>query len=126
MADKKKKGFFGEFKEFISRGNVVDMAVGVVVGSAFTKIVNSLVNDIINPAVGYIIGEKNFADLAIILVEANEEAGIAEVAIKYGQFIQNIVDFLIIAFVIFCLIKGMNKIRDIGKKEEAAAEEEAK
>ena len=64
----KKKGFFGEFREFIARGNVVDMAVGIIVGSAFTKIVNSLVNDIINPFVGWLIGNKNFADLSVVLV----------------------------------------------------------
>ena len=124
MANEKKKGFFGEFREFIARGNVVDMAVGIIVGSAFTKIVNSLVNDIINPFVGWIIGNKNFADLAIELVpdDATTEA-VETVAIKYGMFIQNIVDFLLIAFVVFCLVKGMNTVR---AKAEALTKKEEK
>jgi len=120
----KKKGFFGEFREFIARGNVMDMAVGIIVGSAFTKIVNSLVNDVINPVVGWLIGNKNFSDLAIELVpdDPATEAVVETVAVKYGQFIQNIVDFLIIAFVVFCLVKVMNKVRSqaekLNKKED--------
>ena len=124
MANEKKKGFFGEFREFIARGNVVDMAVGIIVGSAFTKIVNSLVNDVINPFVGWLIGNKNFADLAYELVPDNPDTeAIETVAIKYGQFIQNIVDFLLVAFVVFCLVKGMNSIR---AKAEALAKKEEK
>ena len=83
--------FFDEFKKFISRGNVVDMAVGVVVGTAFTKIVNSLVNDVIMPMLGVITGGVNFADLKYVITPGTEE--VAEVAVKYGQFIQNIIDF---------------------------------
>ena len=110
----KKKGFIGEFKEFISRGNVVDMAVGVVVGGAFTAIVNSLVNDVIMPIVGAIVGGINFANLKIVIRPA--EGDLAEAAICYGNFIQAIVNFLIVAFVLFCVVKGMNKLK---KKEEA-------
>ena len=112
-----KKGFVQEFKTFISRGNVVDMAVGVIIGSAFTKIVNSLVNDVLMPALGVLTGGVNFADLKFVITPATEE--VAEVAIKYGAFVQNIIDFLLIAIVIFVMIKMINKIRDMGKEETA-------
>jgi large conductance mechanosensitive channel len=110
--DKGKKGFFAEFREFIARGNVIDMAVGVVVGSAFTQIVNSLVNDIITPAIGYLIGGMDFTKYQIALSE--------DAIIAYGTFIQNIINFLIIAFVIFLLVRGLNKLHR--KKEEPAPE----
>ena len=121
------KKFFEEFRTFIAKGNVMDLAVGMIIGTTFTKIVNSIVNDIINPFVGWIIGNKNFADLSLVLVpdDAATEA-VETVAIKYGLFIQNIVDFLLIAFVVFCLVKGMNTIRakaeDLKKKEEKTEE----
>ncbi len=108
------KGFIKEFKEFISRGNVIDLAVAVVIGGAFTKIVNSLVNDIIMPIIGVIIGGINFEHLMITV-------GTAE--IKYGMFIQAIVNFLLIAFVIFSIIKAINTFN---KKKEDAPEEPAK
>ncbi len=123
---------FKEFKEFISKGNVMDMAVGLVTGSAFTAIVTSLVNDVIMPAIGVLVGGMNFADLKIVLKEAVAETettpAVAEVAIKYGNFLQAIVNFLIVAFVIFLVVKGMNKMRAAAEKlkkeeEEAAAEE---
>lgn len=112
-----KKGFVQEFKTFISRGNVVDMAVGVIIGSAFTKIVNSLVNDVFMPALGVLTGGVNFADLKFVITPATEE--VAEVAIKYGAFVQNIIDFLLIAIVVFVMVKMINKIRDMGKEETA-------
>ena len=112
-----KKGFVQEFKTFISRGNVVDMAVGVIIGSAFTKIVNSLVNDVLMPALGVLTGGVNFADLKFVITPATEE--VAEVAIKYGAFVQNIIDFLLIAIVVFIMVKMINKIRDMGKEETA-------
>ena len=96
------KKFLNEFKEFISRGNVIDMAVGVVVGSAFSKIVTSLVNDIIMPLVGIVIGGLDFTSLSIKIKDSK---------ILYGSFIQNIVDFLIIAACIFTVIKIMNKFK---------------
>ena len=112
-----KKGFVQEFKTFISRGNVVDMAVGVIIGSAFTKIVNSLVNDVLMPALGVLTGGVNFADLKFVITPATEE--VAEVAIKYGVFVQNIIDFLLIAIVVFVMVKMINKIREMGKEETA-------
>lgn len=108
------KGFIKEFKEFISRGNVIDLAVAVVIGGAFTKIVNSLVNDIIMPIIGVIIGGINFEHLMVTV-------GTAE--IKYGMFIQAVVNFLLIAFVIFSIIKAINTFN---KKKEDAPEEPVK
>ncbi|KFN42033.1 large-conductance mechanosensitive channel protein MscL [Arenimonas metalli] len=113
-------GMVSEFKEFAMRGNVVDLAVGVVIGAAFGKIVASLVNDIIMPAIGYVVGGVNFSDLAFELKPASVDAAGAEVAavmIKYGAFIQTIVDFLIIAFAIFVAVKVINSLK---RKEEAA------
>ena len=114
-----KKGFVREFKEFISRGNVVDMAVGVIIGSAFTKIVNSLVNDVLMPALSVITGGVNFADLKYVITPATEE--VAEVAIKYGVFVQNIIDFLLIAIVVFTMVKFINKLHNVGKKDDENA-----
>lgn len=103
------KKLLNEFKEFISRGNVIDMAVGVVIGSAFSKIVTSLVNDIIMPLVGIIIGGLDFTSLSIKIKDSE---------ILYGSFIQNIVDFLIIAACIFTVIKIMNKFKKKQPVEE--------
>ena len=102
------KKFMQEFKEFISRGNVVDMAVGVVVGSAFTAIVNSLVKDVIMPFIGWLIGGVDFADFKIVLAPA--QGDVAEVAILYGNFINQIINFLILAFVVFSVVKAINII----------------
>lgn len=110
-----------EFKEFISRGNVVDMAVGVIMGSAFGKIVTSLVNDIIMPLVGVLIGGIDFTSLSFKIQKAE---------VKYGSFIQNIVDFLIVAICIFIFVKIINKINTIDvlhkKKKEEIKKEEVK
>ncbi len=103
-----------EFKEFAMKGNVIDLAVGVIVGAAFGKIVSSFVGDVIMPPLGILIGGINFSDLAIKL--GTDPKG-APVLLKYGAFIQTIVDFLIIAFVIFVAVKGINKL----KKPPAAA-----
>ena len=117
-------GFIKEFKEFAVKGNVMDMAVGVIIGGAFGKIVTSLVNDVIMPIIGKLTGGISFTDLFVTLSDgefktlaAAQEAGAAVLA--YGQFIQNIIDFIIIAFCIFLMIKGMNKLK---KKEEPAPE----
>lgn len=118
---KKTKGFFGEFKEFISRGNVIDMAVGIIVGTAFTAIVNSLVADVIMPTIGWILGGINFTELKYVITPAVGD--VAETAIRYGVFIQKIVDFLIIAFVVFLMVKLINSFRR--KKEEPAPAPEA-
>ena len=124
-----KTSFWSEFKTFIARGNVMDMAVGVVVGGAFTAIVNSLVGDIINPLIGKLFGGVDLSNAKIILTAADEAAGIEEVALRYGALIQAIINFLIVALCIFTVIRGINKLKDAAKKkeeeEEAAAEEEA-
>jgi len=112
------KGFLREFKEFISRGNVLDMAVGIIVGAAFTSIVNSLVNDIVMPLVGYIIHGINFSDIKLVL--APPQGDTPEVAILYGSFFQQIVVFLITAMSVFLLMKILGSIRH--KKEAAEAE----
>ncbi|QAT42151.1 large-conductance mechanosensitive channel protein MscL [Aminipila luticellarii] len=113
-----KKGFITEFKEFISRGSVIDLAVGVIIGSAFTAIVTSLVNDIVMPIIGCILNGINFTDLKYVITPAAKDT--AEAAIYYGNFIQSVVNFLLIALVIFMVIKGINTFH---KKEEAQAEE---
>ena len=117
-------GFIKEFKEFAVKGNVMDMAVGVIIGGAFGKIVTSLVNDVLMPIIGKMTGGISFTDLFVNLSDGNyqtlaaaQEAGAAVLA--YGQFIQNIIDFIIIAFCIFLMIRGMNKLK---KKEEPAPE----
>ena len=104
-----------EFRDFAVRGNVVDMAVGIVIGGAFGKIVSSFVADVLMPPIGMLVGNVDFSDLAITLSEATTE--VAAVTLGYGAFIQTVVDFTIIAFAIFLVIKGMNSLN---KKEEAA------
>jgi len=111
--------FFKEFKEFAMRGNVIDMAVGVVIGGAFGKIVTSLVSDLIMPLISVITGRMDIASLAATLVPATEEA--EAVMLNYGAFIQNVVDFIIIALSIFCVIRFMGKLKR--KKEEEVKEE---
>jgi large conductance mechanosensitive channel len=108
-------GMMKEFKEFAMRGNVVDMAVGIIIGAAFGKIVSSFVADVIMPPIGMLIGNVNFSKLAITLKEASGDT--AAVTLNYGMFIQSIVDFVIIAFAIFLAIRAMNSMK---KKEEAA------
>lgn len=103
------KGFMNEFKTFIQRGNVIDLAVGVVIGGAFGKIVTSLVNDIIMPSIGIIIGGINLTSLTLNVKDAT---------INYGAFLQNIIDFLIVAFCIFIMIKLVNKLMRAKDKEE--------
>ena len=115
-----------EFKEFAMRGNVLDMAVGIVIGGAFGKIVSSFVEDILMPPIGVLLGGVNFTDLKIVFKQAvmdGENVVTPEVALRYGNFIQVIFDFLIIAFAIFMLIKAVNKFNK--KKEEAPAAPEA-
>jgi len=98
-----------EFKEFAVKGDAVDMAVGIVVGAAFGKIVNSLVNDVIMPPVGMLIGGVDFKNLVITLKEATFTQ--PAVTLRYGQFFNNIIDFLIVAFSIFMAVKGINKLK---------------
>ena len=120
---KEKKGFMQEFKEFISRGNVIDMAVGIIIGSAFTAIVTSLVQDLIMPIIGIALGKVNFNELKVVLTPASGD--IAESAIYYGAFIQKLVDFILVALVVFILVKQINKIKAKKEKEEAEKAEEA-
>jgi large conductance mechanosensitive channel len=115
-------GMMSEFKEFAVKGNVMDLAVGVVIGAAFNKIVSSLVDDLIMPLVGLLLGGKDFKGLFVALdggtyatVEAAKEAGVGTV--NYGNVIQNVVDFLIVAFTLFMVVKAMNRLR----REKSAA-----
>lgn len=112
-AKKDAKKEMSEFKKFISKGNVVDMAVGVIIGGAFGKIVTSLVNDIITPAIGIVIGGLDFSNLSIQLGDAK---------IMYGNFIQTVIDFLIIAICIFTVIRIFERLKNKNKKEELAPE----
>ena len=106
------KKFIEEFKKFINRGNILDLAVAVVVGSAFTKIINSFVNDILTPLISLVLGEEGFDNFKYVITAADEAEGITENAVYYGRFIQNSLDFLIVALVIFILIKIINKARE--------------
>ena len=121
-----KTSFWSDFKTFIARGNVMDMAVGVVVGGAFTAIVNSLVGDIINPLIGKLFGGVDLSAAKVVLTAADEEAGIAEVAIRYGAMIQAILNFLIVALCVFAVVRFINRLKDKMKKEEEEAAEEEK
>lgn len=119
-------GLIKEFKEFAMRGNVLDMAVGIVIGGAFGKIVSSFVEDILMPPIGVLMGGVNFSDLKVVFKQAvmdGENVVTPEVALRYGNFIQVIFDFLIVAFAIFMLLKAVNKFNK--KKEEAPAAPEA-
>lgn len=109
-------GMLKEFKEFAMRGNVVDMAVGIIIGGAFGKIISSLVNDVLMPPIGLLLGNVDFSNLAITLKA--KTAGAEAVTIKYGVFVNTVLDFIIIAFAIFMVIKQMNRLK---KKETAPA-----
>jgi len=111
-------GLISEFKEFAMKGNVMDMAVGVIIGGAFGKIVSSLVDDVLMPAIGMLTGNVDFTNLVLKIGEGEEAA-----VLKYGQFLQNVVDFLIVALCVFLMLKGINKLNR--KKEEPAPEPEA-
>ena len=114
-------GMISEFKQFAIKGNMVDMAVGIIIGAAFGKIVSSLVNDVIMPPLGLAIGGVDFSELAVVLKEATEEA--AAVTVNYGVFIQTIIDFLIIALAIFVAVKVINSMK---RKEEEKPSESPK
>ena len=115
------KKFFGEFKEFAMRGNVLDMAIGVVIGGAFGKITTSLVSDIIMPLISMLTGGVDFTQWKWVLKAADEAAETAEVAVNFGNLIAVILDFIIIAFVMFLLVKGMNASKKKKEAEAAAA-----
>lgn len=110
-------GVLGEFRTFIARGNIVDLAVGVIIGAAFGKIVTSLVEQVIMPPIGLLIGGIDFSHLRIVLAPADEAAKKAEVAIAYGAFLNTLIQFLIVAFAVFLLVKLVNMLR----RQEAVA-----
>ena len=121
------KKFIAEFKEFAMKGNVVDMAIGVVIGAAFGKITTSLVNDVIMPLISCITGGVDFSAWKWVLKAAEvaeDGTEIPEIAVNYGSFIAVVLDFLIIAFALFMVVKAINKLRSIGKKDEPAEEED--
>lgn len=109
--------FLSDFKEFAMKGNIIDMAVGVIIGGAFGKIVTSLVNDLIMPVMSLVTGGEGYKNLKHVITEASEDGSVQEVAINYGIFIQNIIDFIIIALSIFVALRVIMKFK---KKEEAA------
>lgn len=113
------KAFFGEFKKFIARGNVMDMAVGMIIGSAFTSIVKSLVDDIFMPVLSLITSGLDISKMGIVLAEAQGETEAAVLA--YGAFLTNVINFLLTAFAVFCFVKVVNTMKDkMAKKEEEA------
>ncbi len=116
------KGFLGEFKKFVMRGNVIDLAVGVIIGGAFQAIVNSLVKDVISPLIG-IIGGTDFTAYSLVLKKAVIEPETGEVikealVLNYGAFATAVINFLIMAFIIFLLVKGINKLSEVGSKKK--------
>lgn len=120
------KKMLKEFKQFAIKGNMIDLAVGMIIGTSFNKIVSSLVNDMIMPVLGVFTGKIDFAKLYIALdgntyesLAAAEEAGVA--CFKYGSFIAGLIDFLIMAFIVFLFVRGINKLREVTKEEEAPA-----
>lgn len=122
------KKFFSEFKEFAMRGNVVDMAVGVIIGAAFGKIVSSLVNDIIMPLIGVVTGGMNFTDYKLVVQKAvmdGQEIIKPEVTMNWGTWVQTVVDFLIVAFCIFVMIKFINNLRKKAERQKEAEAEPA-
>ena len=127
----KPKGFIQEFKTFISRGNVIDLAVGVIIGAAFQKIISSFVNDMIMPFVGLITGGKNFNEQFIILrlpdgvkptdvISITEAKNLGVTTLNYGSFITTVLEFLIVAMVVFLMVKAVNKLTSMRKKQEEA------
>lgn len=122
------KKFFSEFKEFAMRGTVVDMAVGVIIGAAFGKIVSSLVNDIIMPLIGVVTGGMNFTDYKLVVQKAvmdGQEIIKPEVTMNWGAWVQTVVDFLIVAFCIFVMIKFINNLRKKAERQKEAEAEPA-
>lgn len=106
-----------EFKDFIARGNVMDMAVGIIMGAAFTSIVTSLVDDLVNPLIGLVIGGIDFSNLSI---------GLGDAQFMYGNFVNAVIKFLIVAWVVFLLVKGVNRMREMAEGEKEVAPEEPK
>ena len=108
-----------EFRDFIARGNVMDMAVGIIMGAAFTAIVTSMVDDLVNPIIGFFIGGMDFSDM-VLSFGAGENAA----AIRYGAFINAVIKFIIVAWVVFLLVKGVNRVKEAAMAEAESAEDE--
>ena len=130
MAKKDKKGFFAEFKEFIMRGNVLDMAIGVIIATSFGKITTSLVNDVFMPFLGWIIGDLDLTQMNLVLVEEVKDAAgnitVPGVTIGFGAFLSTVIDFVLVALIIFLMIKVFNTARELAETKllKKAAEEE--
>ncbi len=127
------KKFFGDFKKFITKGNVLDLAVAVIIGGAFGKIIGSLVKDVLMPVISLLVGEQGFDNYKYVISAADPIAGTAENAIYYGLFIQNVIDFLIIALVVFLIVRIFSKMSELAQAKlhaaelaQKAAEEQAK
>lgn len=116
------KKFFAEFKKFITKGNVMDLAVAFILGAAFKAIISSLVNDIFMPVISLIVGDVGFDNYKYVITAADETAGIAENAIYWGRFIQNVIDFILVAFVVFLLVRTINRIKDTFEKKKEEEE----
>lgn len=114
-------GLMKEFREFALKGNVIDMAVGIIIGAAFGKIVSSMVNDVLMPPLGMLLGGVDFSDKMLTLKEAAADGSTPAVQLKYGMFINEVISFVIVAFAIFIMIKAMNTARKRFEKEQAAA-----
>jgi large conductance mechanosensitive channel len=120
------KKFFAEFKSFILKGNVLNLAVAVIIGGAFGKIIASLVKDILMPVISLILGGEGFENYKFVITAADEANGIAENAIYYGLFIQNVIDFIIVAFVIFLIVKLFGKLSEVANMKKIKEEEALK
>ncbi len=114
-------GLVKEFRDFAMRGNVIDMAVGIIIGAAFGAIVSTMVDKIFMPPIGMVLGKVDFSKLKLVLQQANEAEGVAEVAMYYGEFINAVIKFIIVAFCLFIVIKGMNEAKKRFEKEQEAA-----
>lgn len=112
------KKFFGDFKKFITKGNVLDLAVAVIIGGAFGKIISSLVKDILMPVISLIAGKDGFDNYKYVITQADEVNGVVENAIYYGVFIQNVIDFLIIAFVVFIIVRIFTRVSELANQKK--------
>lgn len=115
--------FYQEFKTFISKGNIMDLAVAIIIGAAFKDIINSLVKDVLTPVISLVVGEEGFSNYKHVITYADEAAGISENAIYYGNFIQSIFDFLVIALVVFLIIRFINRMKDALEKQQEIVED---
>jgi large conductance mechanosensitive channel len=120
------KKFVGDFKKFITKGNVLDLAVAVIIGAAFGKIISSLVKDVLMPIISLIVGKDGFDNYKYVITPANADLGITENAIYYGLFMQNIIDFVIIAFVVFVIVRLFSKASELANQKKLEEEQRAR